>query len=113
MRQGSLSFDPKSFEDFIYPAYFTGHLEIPYTLIMKILDVGITQKKKKKEEEKEKERGRKNLVLDHNTIKKVFSETVFDRMLGCFRVNNLRLLFIFLTLIFYFRTELSELNIFN
>jgi hypothetical protein len=51
--------------------------------------------------------------LDHNTIKKVFSETVFDRMLGCFRVNNLRLLFIFLTLIFYFRTELSELNIFN
>ena len=95
MRQGSLSFDPQSFEDFIYPAYFTGHLEIPYTLIMKILDIGITQrkKKKKKEEEEEEEEGggMKPLEFDHHILEKVFSKTIFDRMLGCFRVNNLRL----------------------
>ena len=93
MRQGSLSFDPQSFEDFIYPAYFTGHLEIPYTLIMKILDIGISQRMKKKKKKKKKEAGggEKPLELDHHILEKVFSKTIFDQMLGCFRVNNLRL----------------------
>ena len=75
-RQGNQCIDDASptYRDLIYPAYFQSYLQEPHSIVTAIIHEGLDS------------RG-----LDKDQFKYVLSEYFFDKILGCFRVNNLRL----------------------
>ena len=74
VRQGHLRFDEESFDEFVYPSYFSAYLGDIFVLVCDVIRAGIAI------------RG-----LQIEDFRYVLTEGFFDRLLGTFRVNNLRL----------------------
>ena len=73
VRQGHLDFDEYSYKEIVYPTYFTAYLSDIYGLVQTVLLNGLSS--------------RGLLVEDFQFV---LSEEFFDKLLGTFRVNNLR-----------------------
>jgi hypothetical protein len=73
VRQGHLRFDEESFKELVYPSYFSAYLGDIFILVGDVLCTGIT-----------------NRGLELENFQCILTEEFFDRLLGTFRVNNLR-----------------------
>jgi len=75
VRQGHLDFNECSYEEIVYPTYFTTYLSDIFALVQTTLKNGLSS--------------RGLLVEDFQFV---LTEDFFDKLLGTFRVNNLRYL---------------------
>ena len=92
VRQGRLSFDPNSFKEIVYPAYFSSYFEEKYKIIRNAIVC---------------ELDRRSLKVENFAY--ILTEEFFDKILGMFRVNNLRCVFLITALVFFVGFELMSI----